>query len=183
MDNKINKFLDELQTYNWKRLDKFEDMFEQFDEYNKILKEFENLIYTESQTEEFSFKNIYELLKSFRYRIEDIIYFGILKSKVNTILLPNQLNAIVKKIEFENYKKSINSNQCECNTRFKFNIEPKVEFLKKLGCNFDGYYDTYIYKCQICEFDWMITVDDINGTGVYTIWDKTMYPINKKNCS
>lgn len=183
MENKIIEFLDKLLVYDWKKLDEFEDMFEQSDEYNKSLNQFENLINAESQTKEFSFGNIYDVLNSYRNRIQDIMYFGILKRIVNTHLLYDQLNSIVKKIEFENYKKTINSAECECRIRFQFNIEPKLEVLKRLGCNFDGYYDTYIYKCQICEFDWMITVDEINGTGRYTIWNKTIYPINNKNCS
>ncbi len=109
--------------------------------------------------------------------------FGKHKYFVNTFFLPKQLRKIVKKIEFEKYKKNNKFPGCECEIRFKFDLEPKSEFLKRLGCNFDGYYIYYIYNCQICEFGWMIKEDEESGIGTYQIWDKASYPINNKNCS
>ncbi len=181
MEKNIKEFLSYLEFYDWKKLDQYK-MLKQNDEYDKILLQFETLINSESQIKNFDFEVVYSLLKQFEKSSQNIMYFGILKQKINTLLLPHQLTKIVNKIEFEYNKKNITLSECECKIRHKYNIIPKTEFLKKISCNFDGYYDTYIYQCEICEFGWMITVDDVNGAGRYKIWNKKEFPINNKNC-
>ena len=183
MENKLTQVFEKLLTYDWKKLDDFEGIIEQSDAYRKIISQFENYLFQESQNENYNSDKVYEILNLYSEKFQTIQYFGINKSLVNTNLLDSQLKKIIRKNDFENYKNRTTIIGCDCSIRHKFNIEPNSEFLKRLGCNFDGYYTTYVYMCGNCDFKWMITPDDVNGTGIYVICDEINYPINNKNCS
>ncbi|WP_422104040.1 hypothetical protein [Winogradskyella sp.] len=182
MNNKISSLLYELLAIDWNKIDNLE-MIEQVNEIKRIHKQFKKIIKLESKKNDFNYDSIHQFLNIYHEKNSKNIFIGKNKLFVNSFLLTSQLRDILRKIEFNEFKKITNYPKCECAIRNKFKIDPKHKYLNEIGCNFDGYYDTYIYKCSNCGFEWMVTLDDENGLGYYKPWNKMDYPINNKNCS
>ncbi len=182
--NRIKAFLVSLIQKDWVSFNKIDNGLKQSEVYHQILDDFKELVRIEAENKNFSFNELYTLLKSYKNEISELPFMGKFYIVVNPRLLTGQLTKIAEEIEFHLAKDNCKEAVYDCEIKCKYNQIPTIAHLIKVGFGCDGYYNYIIYECSKCSFKWSsYTSDDSAGNTVFEKWNEKEFPNNSNYCN
>lgn len=149
----ISNYLNKILVYDWNNFNRISDMLKQLNKWNKLFDEFDETLIANKDFVLANFDEVQREIISRQPQFSSLNIKGKIHGTVNSFFIKGNLIQKTNNFKFKNIMKA---DSCNCLIRKELQQNPDYNKLNFIVKGYDGYYYSDIYKCCECNEKWVL---------------------------